>query len=126
RAVTIPLAGPEAAGRTADRLVIDSSSVAGTLRLHASATAAVGTANGTVRGNGADGTASIAVTVTSRSLAIAVTPGSVTIPRAGQTTIQVDLTRRSDSGPVNITIGGFSAPGIAASPLPIDRPRSPA
>src|SRR5262249_11502234 len=47
RAVTITLAGLEAAGIIADPLVIDSSSVTGTLRLHASATAAVGTANGT-------------------------------------------------------------------------------
>lgn len=124
RAVTITLAGLDGSGITADPLVIDSSSNTGTLRLRASATAAPGTITGTVQGNGGDGTASVAVTVSARapgsSLAIAVTPGMVTIPRAGQTTIQVDLTRNNYSRPVTLDVDGLSAAGIESTGALLD------
>ncbi|HYS11172.1 MAG TPA: hypothetical protein VEP66_20720 [Myxococcales bacterium] len=122
--VSIALAGLDAAGITADPLMIDASSSTGMLRLHASATAAVGTATGTVQGNGGDASASIAVSVSARapasSLAIAVTPGSLTIPRGGFTTIQIDLTRNDDSSPVTVAIDGLSAAGIDSGETLID------
>ena len=44
----------------------------------------------------------------------------MTVPRAGQTTIQVDLTRINYSRPVSVAIDGLSAAGINSSAVEID------
>ncbi|HZX94315.1 MAG TPA: kelch repeat-containing protein [Myxococcales bacterium] len=122
--VAVTLTGLDAAGITADALLIDPSSSTGTLVLHAAAGATAATTTGTVQGNGGDATASINVTVRARvpirPLAIAITPGTVTLPRGGQATIQVDLTRIDDPDPVTIAAAGFAAAGIDSTAVLLD------
>jgi hypothetical protein len=129
-AVTVRLVGLDAAGITADPLVIDASSNSGTLTLHASATAASGTTTGTVQANGGDGTASIAVTVRAvtvhGSLAIAVTPHAVTVARSGQVTVQIALTRINFPDPVDVTIEGLSQAGVGSTAVQLDSSTSTA
>jgi len=121
--VVVKLVGFDTAGVSADVLVIDPSNNSGTLTLHASAAAASGTITGTVQGNGGYGSASIAVTVVppaaNSPLVLTVTPRAVTIPRSGQTTIQVDLTRNNYPDPVTVAIEGLAQAGINSSEVEI-------